>query len=270
MKPFFESVGSEFMSAPMATDIQTTTSPQAGAQARIAIYDSPLAAPRVVPVESADPTMFIESVSTETYSLARDMGGGIPYTAIREVVENLIHADFKEPVVSIMDNGGTIRFADQGPGIPDKRKACLPGFTTATQRMKNHIRGVGSGLPIVSEYLSHSGGDLCIEDNLGIGTVVTLSCSHPNPIDPSSSTGEALYRDDPALLSTRQKKVLSLVMEAGEAGPTLVAHELAVGLSTAHRDLASLEEGGFILSDSSGKRILTQKGHRYLDELFRG
>jgi len=136
--------------------------------------------------------------------------------------------------------------------------------------MKKHIRGVGSGLPIVSEYLSHSGGDICIEDNLGVGTVVTLSCSHPSQVNPSSSIDNPPHSNDPDLLSIRQKKVLSLVMEAGEAGPTLVAHELAVGLSTAHRDLASLEEEGFILSDSSGKRILTQKGHKYLDELFRG
>jgi hypothetical protein len=222
MKPFFVLDEGRQPLREVATALDTTPEVHLGAQARIAIYDSDLAAPRVIPVEETNPSKFIESISTETYSLARDLGGGIPYTAIREVVENLIHADFKEPVVSIMDNGGTIRFADQGPGIVDKSKACLPGFTTATQDMKQHIRGVGSGLPIVSEFLSHTGGDLCIEDNLGVGTVVTIS-SGPLSQDSSVSMNETAAETlmEFTTLSTRQKQVLSLVMEAGEAGPTL-------------------------------------------------
>ena len=36
---------------------------------------------------------------------------------IREIVENFVHAHFAEPIISILDGGDTIRFADQGPGI---------------------------------------------------------------------------------------------------------------------------------------------------------
>ena len=40
--------------------------------------------------------------------------------------------------------------------------------------MKDVIRGVGSGLPIVRDFLSVTGGSLSIEDNLGGGSVVTV------------------------------------------------------------------------------------------------
>ena len=41
--------------------------------------------------------------------------------------------------------------------------------------MKRYIRGVGSGLPIVREYLESSHGTITIEDNMGAGSVVTIS-----------------------------------------------------------------------------------------------
>ena len=94
-------------------------------------------------------------MTARVHELAHSEGGAIPYTVIREVAENFIHADFAEPVVSILDSGSTIRFADQGPGIADKDRAVLPGFTTADGDMKRHIRGVGSG-PADSEGLSCS------------------------------------------------------------------------------------------------------------------
>ena len=56
-----------------------------------------------------------------------------------------------------------------------KDKAQLPGFTSAIEPMKHYIRGVGSGLPIVKEYLDFSHGTISIEDNLGTGAVVTIS-----------------------------------------------------------------------------------------------
>jgi DeoR/GlpR family transcriptional regulator of sugar metabolism len=69
---------------------------------------------------------------------------------------------------------------------------------------------------------------------------------------------------EPAVrLTTRQKHVLALVLESGSAGPSIVSRELGVGLSTAYRDLASLEEHGLIVSEG-GKRTLTEKGLSYL------
>lgn len=248
--------------------------------ALIAIYDAPAAAPRTEEVSARCEGDLIEQIASNTFSHARDAGGDIPYTVIREVAENLIHADFREPVVSILDSGRTIRFADQGPGIIDKNKAVLPGFTTATARMKTVIRGVGSGLPIVSDYLGFCGGSLEVDDNLGYGAVVTIrSASLPAPAAPEAIPADTIVTDTEPIgyplrnvvfpsLTTRQARVLSLVLELGEVGPTIVSKELSVALSTAYRDLAFLEHHGLITSDSLGKRVLTAEGSSYLNSLF--
>lgn len=239
---------------------------------RIAVYDAPAAAPRTEEVESADAREFIETLSALVHSLGREAGGSLPYTVIRELVENFVHADFAEPVVSILDGGTTLRFADQGPGLPDKERAALPGFTTATREMKAVIRGVGSGLPIVREWLGLSGGSLLIEDNLKDGTVVTVTFrdrdTSLSDIDDTPCDAHPRSLFSPPVLSTRQKQVLSLVLELGEVGPTIVSRELQVALSTAYRDLACLESEGLIQSDETGKRVLTEQGSRYLDTLL--
>ena len=41
--------------------------------------------------------------------------------------------------------------------------------------MKRYIRGTGAGFPMVQEYLENAGGAVSIEDNMGNGTVVTVS-----------------------------------------------------------------------------------------------
>jgi DNA-binding transcriptional ArsR family regulator len=145
------------------------------APARVAIYDDLLSSPRIIEIQPADTRDFIENLATQIYTASHDMGGDIPYHAIRQMSENFIHAKFKEVVVSILDKGNTIRFTDQGPGIPNKELAQQPGFSSATKEMKLYIDGVGSGLPIVSEYLNIKDGSLSIEDNLNGGSVVTLS-----------------------------------------------------------------------------------------------
>ena len=147
--------------------------------ARIAQYDDLRSAPRVTEIQPAATAEFIENLASKIYEQARAAGGTIPYTVVREVTENFIHARFAEVIVSILDSGNTIRFADQGPGIHQKEKAQLPGFTSAVEPMKRYIRGVGSGLPIVKEYLDLSRGTISIEDNLGTGAVVTISMTPP-------------------------------------------------------------------------------------------
>lgn len=149
--------------------------------ARIALYDDLLSAPHVTEIQPAPTGEFIENLATNVYQQSKAAGGTIPYTVIREVSENFIHARFQEATVSILDNGCTIRFADQGPGIACKDRAQLPGFTSATEPMKSYIRGVGSGLPIVKEYLDFTHGTISIEDNLGSGSVVTISAHGSKP-----------------------------------------------------------------------------------------
>lgn len=293
MKSFYsELAGSRSGFAPKSA-VDVASDSQSGhihTRARVAVYETAGSAPRIVDIEPGPIGPYIESLTTHVYELARQAGGSIPYTAIREVSENFIHASFAEPIVSIMDRGMVIRFADQGPGISDKAKAAMPGYTTATGDMKRHIRGVGSGLPIVKDFLAFSGGSLEIEDNLGSGSVVTLSAkaaaptraneASPFPIvareestlltEASTSPLQVQEHEEVKLgprLSTRQQQVLALVMESGSAGPSLVAKELSVGVSTAYRDLASLEEVGLIASDG-GKRTLTDQGLLYIDDLI--
>jgi anti-sigma regulatory factor (Ser/Thr protein kinase) len=237
------------------------------ARGRIAVYDSLSAAPRVEDVACADPSVFIEQLSASTYQFAHEQGGRLPYTLIREIVENFIHARFTEVVVTILDHGNTIRFSDQGPGIAEKEKAFRPGFSTASAEMKRVIRGVGSGLPIVKECLSFSEGTIAVDDNLCSGTVVTL---HVEPTGTPAHEPAEPGADTPPgpRLSVRQKQVLSLILELGAAGPSAVSRELSVGLSTAFRDLAFLEQCGLIVTDSAGKRVLTEEGVAFLDTLF--
>lgn len=255
-------------------------------RARIAVYEAPGAAPRIEEVEPGPTAEYIEQLAAAVHRLAREAGGDVPYTVLREVTENFIHAHFAEPVVSILDQGRTVRFADQGPGITDKDHAVMPGFTTAAGDMKRFIRGVGSGLPLVRDYLSLSGGTLVIEDNLGSGSVVTI-CSRPvAPVDrtedhpeaplpvavapqPSYARQQSLTADETPLrrLPVRQQQVLALVMETGLVGPSMVAKELGVGVSTAYRDLASLEDARLIEADG-GKRTLTEAGLRYINEFM--
>ena len=141
--------------------------------ARIAVFDDPAAAPRVVVVQPKDIRTYLEEVTATVTRLAKEQGGRISFTVIREVVENLVHAYFIEPTISILDGGNTIRFSDQGPGISEK--SLEYGTTSATEEMKRYIRGVGSGLPYAQQYMEDHGGTLTIEDNIHSGTIVTIS-----------------------------------------------------------------------------------------------
>src|SRR4030065_253725 len=133
-----------------------------GPEVRLAIYDSPLAAPRVIGLRGQEFHQFVGDLAARTYSHSRERGGRIPYVVIREIVENLIHAYFEGAVISIFDDGNTIRIADQGPGIADRQKALLPGFSTATPQMRRFIKGVGSGLPVAKEQLAFLGGAIAV------------------------------------------------------------------------------------------------------------
>ncbi|MDZ4178941.1 MAG: ATP-binding protein [Coriobacteriia bacterium] len=270
MKSFYDERGGEVSVAPVADGPTLSSSSTAGnpAPALIAVYDAMTAPPRVEQVRADSARDLIEALSTRTYQLSHEPGGQIPYTVIREVVENFIHAGFDEVVVSVLDSGRTIRFADQGPGIRDKERVFLPGFTTANEDMKHVIKGVGSGLPVARECLTFSGGTIQIDDNLGAGTVVTLRMDQVAV--PVSKPEPEELRDDyePPALSLRQKQVLSLAMELGSVGPTVVSRELGVGLSTAYRDLEYLTGHALISADESGKRVLTDQGIRCLDALF--
>lgn len=242
--------------------------------AEIVVYDSLDSAPRMFVLQSPSAGSLIDELSNSTHRLIGEQGGSLPYVIIREIMENLIHANFRNIVVSILESGRVLRVADQGPGISNRNSALLPGFTTASSEMKRFIRGVGSGLPLVAEVLSRSGGCLSIEDNLGAGTVLTIEAHPPTgvgkgPVDePISNLSTVGSEDADSDLTPRCKKILALAFECGEVGPTLLSKELSIGLSTAFRDLEHLTSIDLIEQTNSGRRKLTPKGTTCVKQLF--
>ena len=163
--------------------------------ARIAVYDDVASAPRVVMIEPQDVRSYLEEITSTVSRLVREQGGTIPFMVIREIVENFIHAYFQAPTITILDGGNTIRFSDQGPGIREKSLALEYGTSSATEGMKRYIRGVGSGLPYVQQYMVDKGGSLDIEDNIAGGTVVTIST---RPQEDARATANAEITPDEA------------------------------------------------------------------------
>ena len=153
--------------------------------------------------------------------------------------------------------------------------------------MKNHIRGVGSGLPIVKETITLSGGFIEITDNIKEGTVVSLKLKSlqnnsqlPITINQDTAPSTANGKNQPVLedntlnefkelngrrLSLRQTKILFLILELEQAGPSKIAKELGFSLSTSYRELVCLEKKKFLTSTSPGKRKLSSKGIKFLD-----
>ena len=247
--------------------------------ARIALYDDLRSAPRIIEIPPSDTVSFIEALASKIYELSKMAGGDIPYTVIREVSENFIHARFKEIIVSILNNGNTIRFADQGPGILNKEKAQLPGFSSAIEPMKKYIRGVGSGLPIVKEYLNFSHGNITIEDNLGTGSVVTISIGEDvttSQQEQSFNFGASkpnhgvLSQRKPQViippLSPREKAFLPLFLSEGALGVTELSKLTDVPMSSTHLTLQKLEQAG-IVEKVGQKRMLTDFGFEVAQSL---
>lgn len=256
--------------------------------ARIAIYDDLLSSPKILDIDPAPTRDFLGKLASTIHEEAKAAGGSIPYSVISQVSENFIHANFAEMVVSILDNGNTIRFSDQGPGISDKEMAQQPGYSTATLEMKRYINGVGSGLPIVKEYLETKQGQISISDNLGTGAVVTLtldkvnrygkhadfefSSSHGRASHPSNDSTQMPFKEEMTssfvekYLSPRSKAILGLFKVSEIWGVSQISTELNMALSTTHSELKKLEEAG-IIEKLARKRILTELGREVTSTL---
>ena len=239
--------------------------------ARIAVYDDKSAAPRVVLVEPKDVRSYLEEIAATVNQLAHEQGGKIPFMVMREIVENFIHAHFVAPTISIMDNGNTIRFSDQGPGIKEKNRALEFGTSSATEEMKSFIRGVGFGLPYAQQYMVEKGGSLTLEDNISGGTIVTLStrCSkdaHIQTLPTQEDTEEApvnhqkqsiprashTVSQQPVtqlpnlVLTDRAKLVLQYLSEHEWVGATELTSAYGLSTPTWSRELKSLVNIGII------------------------
>ena len=239
--------------------------------ARIAVYDDKSAAPRVVLVEPKDVRSYLDEIAATVNQLAHEQGGKIPFMVMREIVENFIHAHFVAPTISIMDNGNTIRFSDQGPGIKEKNRALEFGTSSATEEMKSFIRGVGFGLPYAQQYMVEKGGSLTLEDNISGGTIVTLStrCSkdaHIQTLPTQEDTEEApvnhqkqsiprashTVSQQPVtqlpnlVLTDRAKLVLQYLSEHEWVGATELTSAYGLSTPTWSRELKSLLNIGII------------------------
>lgn len=196
-------------------------------------------------------------------AIVQDASGRVPAAAIHEVVANLAHAEYQGAAVTVLDQGNRVRVSDCGAGISDVERALLPGYSSARGALRSKIRGVGAGLPLAKAAMEAVGGRLTVDSNIAGGVVVTLDARAPE-----------MAREEPPAqaqeLSDRHKRVLALLREVGEAGPTMVAQELGAGIGTAHRALTALEHRGLVVSDARGKRRLTDEGLRQLGLIFRG
>ena len=252
-------------------------------RARVAVYDDFKSAPHVIEIDPDETQVFISRLSEVIYDSSQKKGGSVPFTIIHEVAENFIHARFQEIVVSIFDNGNTISFADQGPGITDKEKAQRPGFSSAIEPMKSYIRGVGSGFPIVKEYLEFSHGNLTIEDNLDKGSVITISVkkdtseddllnkSNPSWYSRPTKSQSVKNTDGPTPLipplSQRERILLGLLYSEGVLGITNLSELADLPASSTHASLKRLEEEGLVQKTVDRKRALTDLGEKIASSL---
>src|SRR5919107_958364 len=142
------------------------------------------------------------------------------------------------------DQGGVgVRIAVYpGSGTPEITEVSASDPGSATRKFTK----------IVSEKVR---GTVTIEDNIGGGTVATVSAEATETV---TGEGEAASVPPPQRryphgvprmnISERQEKAPITVLECGEVGPSTVADRLEISVSTAYRDLSVLEEHGLVTS----------------------
>jgi predicted transcriptional regulator len=231
--------------------------------------------PEVSEISAASPRAASRKVSKLVMENVGTLGGSVPEDALRELIDNLIHAAYRGVVISVLEEGNVVRVSDKGPGIENKERAFEFGFSGASPEAVREIRGVGAGLGIARAAAEKVGGTITIEDNIGGGTVATVSVGEAAK---ARSDGKAVSEPAPQRkypdavpkmnVSERQQKVLITVLECGEVGPSTVAEKLEISVSTAYRDLSVLEEHGLILGTESGKRVVTPLGHDLVDAII--
>src|SRR5919107_3183917 len=141
---------------------------------RVAVYPNN-GEPEVTEVSAASPRSASSKFSGLVMEKVRAAGGRVPEEALRELVENLIHAGFRGVVISVLEGGNVVRISDKGPGVENKTRAFEFGFSGATPEALREIRGVGAGLGIARAAAERAGGTVTLEDNIGGGTVTTIT-----------------------------------------------------------------------------------------------
>jgi signal transduction histidine kinase len=101
---------------------------------------------------------------------------------IKQVVINLLDNAFRfSPPGSqviltgdVLDGKAVVRVKDVGPGVPpEKRDMLFEKFTQS--KAEGMERGLGLGLYIVRTFVEAHGGEVWLEDEQGLGTVIAFS-----------------------------------------------------------------------------------------------
>lgn len=103
---------------------------------------------------------------------------GIPASVVHRVsvgtyeaeINLVIHSEGGRIDFEISPEKITIRVVDQGPGIPDLKKAMTEGWSTASNEVRNMGFGAGMGLP----NMKRNADEFTITSAVGVGTDITM------------------------------------------------------------------------------------------------
>lgn len=226
---------------------------------RIAIPDDGLGY-RIIDVTEVSFPEFSRKVARTIADALRSRDIEAPEAALKEILDNLVHAVPCTASVVLSPSFRNIYISDTGPGISRPDLAFELGYSTADAARRSYIRGVGIGLYLARREVQSSGGDLTIESVPGGGTYVNVSLAAcPSP---------GWEGDGAPFLSQRQNNILFLLSEGECLGPSEIAAELNTSVSTAHRELVKLQEMGLVFLADNGKRALSPAGRSYLQGLL--
>lgn len=86
-------------------------------------------------------------------------------------INMVIHAGGGVAEADIYMDKIVIRLVDHGKGIEDIEKAMQPGYSTATEEIRQQGFGAGMGLPNMKKYTD----EFLVESEVGKGTTVTMA-----------------------------------------------------------------------------------------------
>jgi len=91
--------------------------------------------------------------------------------ALYEAEVNIVAHAYRGVIYAQIEGSGIkLRLEDEGPGIPDIERAMTPGFSTASQQVREMGFGAGMGLPNISD----NSDNFKIESSVGKGTTLYI------------------------------------------------------------------------------------------------
>jgi len=91
--------------------------------------------------------------------------------ALYEAEVNIVAHAYRGVIYAQIEGSGIkLRLEDEGPGIPDIERAMTPGFSTASQQVREMGFGAGMGLPNISDNADN----FKIESSVGKGTTLYI------------------------------------------------------------------------------------------------